>query len=506
MPNNNLSKDPISYWIDSTEKTSFPVLNEDIKVDAAIVGGGLVGISTAYLLKKEGLKVAVVDADKIALGTTGHTTAKITSQHGLIYNKLKIQFGEEKAKLYADSNEYAIKFIESLVRSENIDCDFLHQPAYVYTQTTEYTSVIEAEAKIAAELGIKASHVEEIPLPFKIKNAVRFDNQAQFHPRKYLLHLARKIPGDGSFIFEGTRVVDVEEGTTLKIKTAGGNTISAENLIIASHFPFYDGKGFYFARIYPERSYILGVRIKEKFPEGMFITAEDPGRSLRSQPLQDGELILVGGEHHKTAHGENLMKHYENLRSFAEENYSVIDIPYRWSTQDYHTMDGLPYIGHLTSQTPNIFVATGFAKWGMTNSTISAIMIKDLITKGENPWTEVYSPSRFTPSASASSFITQNTDVVKNLVKGKLEGLPEDLDLQNGKAKVVRIEGNRIGAYKDENGKLHLVDTTCTHMGCELQWNDAEKSWDCPCHGSRYTYTGDVIEGPTKKPLSYLSK
>lgn len=501
-----LTKDPISYWIDSTEETDFSVLDRDIKVDVAIVGGGLAGISTAYLLKKEGLSVAVIEADRIAMGTTGHTTAKVTSQHGLIYNKLKIDFGEEIAKLYAESNEYAVKFIGDLVKSENIQCDFLIQPSYIYTQANEYTSVIEAEAKIATDLGIKAYYVEDIPLPFKIKNAVRFDNQAQFHPRKYILHLAKKIHGDGSFIFEGTRAVDVEEGSTLKIKTSKGNTISAENLLITSHFPFYDGKGFYFTRLYPERSYILGIRIKEKFPEGMFITAEDPGRSLRSQPTDDGELVLVGGEHHKTAHGDNLMKHYENLRDFAKQNYSLVDIPYRWSAQDYHTMDGIPYIGHLTSNTPNIFVATGFAKWGMTSSIVSSVIIRDLITKGENPWEKVYNPSRFTPGVSASSFITQNSDVAKNFVKGKLENLPSDLDIKNGEAKVIRIDGNRIGTYKDENGKLHLIDTTCTHMGCELQWNDAEKSWDCPCHGSRFTYTGDIIEGPAKKNPKYLSK
>lgn len=510
MNNNYLNTDilkrtPLSYWIDSTPKTDYPELDSDIKVDTAIIGGGLVGISTAYLLKKEGLKVAVIDSDKIIMGTTGHTTAKITSQHGLIYTRIKEQLGEENAKQYADANEYAISFIENLVKQENIDCDFSFQPAYVYTQTTEYTAALQAEADITSRLGIKASYIEEIPLPFQIKGALRFDGQAQFHPRKYLLHLSSKIHGDGSYIFEGTTVTDVEEGSTLKIKTKSGNTITASNLIIASHFPFYDGRGLYFTRLYPERSYIIGVRAEEKFPEGMYITAEDPGRSLRSQPTNDGELILVGGEHHKTAHGEHFIKHYENLISFAKEHYTVLDIPYRWSTQDYGTMDGVPYIGHLTSKTPNIYVATGFSKWGMTNSTVSAIMFRDLIMKGENPWTNVYNPSRFTPSASASTFITQNTDVAKNFVKGKLEDLPAEVDLPRGEGKVIRHEGQRIGAYRDEDGKLHLVDTTCTHLGCEVHWNDAEKSWDCPCHGSRFSYKGDVIEGPAKKPLNYLN-
>lgn len=502
---NILINDPLSYWIDSTPKTNFPVLEQDIKTDVAIVGGGLVGITTAYLLKKEGYKVAVIDADRIGMNTTGHTTAKITSQHGLIYNKLKQQFGEEIAHQYAEANEYAIKFINDLVSKEKIDCDFQWKPAYVYTQTTQYTSVIASEAEIASSLGIKASYLDEVPLPFKVKAAVRFDDQAQFHPRKYLLSLANKIPGDGCYIFEGTRAVDVDEGKIVKIKTNNRKTISADNLIIASHFPFYDGLGIYFARIYPHRSYAIGVKIKEKFSDGMFINAEEPTRSLRSQPLDNGELVIIGGEHHKTGHGPNLLNHYEILKKFAEDNYNVIEIPYRWSTQDYNTMDGLPYVGHLTSRTPNIYVATGFGKWGMTNSTVSAIMLRDLITKGSNPWTDAYNPSRFTPSASASSFATQNLDVAKNLFKGKLEMLPETLDIKNGDAKVIRIDGHRIGAYRDEKGKLHLIDTTCTHMGCELQWNSAEKSWDCPCHGSRFTYTGQIMEGPALNTLHYYN-
>jgi glycine/D-amino acid oxidase-like deaminating enzyme/nitrite reductase/ring-hydroxylating ferredoxin subunit len=502
---NHLTNDSLSYWIASTPKTNYPVLNQDVKVDAAVVGGGLAGITTAYLLKREGLKVAVIEADRIAMNTSGHTTAKITSQHGLIYNKFNIQFGEEITRQYAESNEYAIKFMADLIKEENIDCDFSWQPSYVYTHTTEYADVIKAETEIASKLGIKASFVEELPLPFKILAAVKFENQAQFHPRKYLLHLANRLHGDGSYIFEGTRAIDVEEGPQVKVITNKGFTVTADNLIIASHFPFYDGMGLYFTRIYPERSYLLGVRIKEKFPGGMYITAEEPGRSLRSQPYGDGELVMVGGQHHKTAHDGDTLRHYEALRDFAEKTYSVIDIPYRWSAQDYHAMDGLRYVGHLTSRTPNIYVATAFSKWGMTNSTVAGIMLRDLIIKGENPWVDAYNPQRSTPAASYKAFVRENVDVAKELFKHKLEALPDTTDLENGQAKVIRHEGHRLGAYKDEGGKLHVIDTTCTHLGCELEWNTAEKSWDCPCHGSRFSYTGDILEGPAHNPLHYYS-
>lgn len=247
------------------------------------------------------------------------------------------------------------------------------------------------------------------------------------------------------------------------------------------------------------------MQAKEKFPEGLFINAEDPTRSLRSQPFEKGELILVGGENHITAHGKNFKQHYINLKDFAINNFTIEKICYRWSTQDYNTLDGLPYIGRLTANTENIFVATGFKKWGMTNSIVSGIIIKDLITKGENPWAQIYDPRRFISSANAGlSLVKQNIDVAKNLVKGKLAELPQDVKIQNGEGKVLEINGERIGAYRDQNGTLHRVDTTCTHMGCELHWNDAELSWDCPCHGSRFTYEGDIMEGPAHNPLKHL--
>lgn len=500
-----LSVNPQSYWLASTEKTNYPTLEEDIKVDVAIVGGGMAGITTAFLLKKEGLKVAVLEADGILQGTTGHTTAKITSQHGLIYNKIKTQMGEEKARLYADANESAIKMIGNLIEDNNIDCDFSWQPAYIYTQSEDYIQKIMDETKTASSLGIMASYLEEIPLPFPVKAAMRFDGQAQFHPRKYLLALAEKIPGDGCAIFENTKAVDIKEGDPATVITNSGNKVTASNIVIASHYPFYDKPGLYFTRIYPERSYALGITIKDQFPLGMYISAEEPTRSLRSQKYKDKDLIIVGGEHHKTGHGQSTTTHYENLANFAKDVFDVEEILYRWSTQDGHTPDGLPYIGHLTATTPNIYVATAFHKWGMTNSTVSAILLKDLIVKGENPWAQVYDPSRITPSATvAAKFLKENADVAVNLVSGKLLPPEIDYDIEANEGKVIEIEGKRVGAYRDGKGELHIVDTTCTHLGCEVQWNDAETTWDCPCHGSRYSIDGDIIEGPALKPLKKL--
>jgi glycine/D-amino acid oxidase-like deaminating enzyme/nitrite reductase/ring-hydroxylating ferredoxin subunit len=498
-----LTKAPQSYWISSTPQTVYPSLDEDITVDVAIVGGGLVGISTAFLLMNEGLKVAIIEADRIGQGTTGHTTAKITSQHNLIYHYIKKQFGDELAFQYAEANQTSIHTIAGIVKENNIDCDFRWQPAYVFTQSDEYIQKISDEAKTASSLGIKAHYLEHIPLPFSIKAALRFDDQAQFHPRKYLLALAEKISQKGSHIFEQTRAIDIKEGNPNLVITKGGKKVAAEKVIISSHFPFYDGLGLYPARLQPERSYVLGIKIKDSFPEGMFINAENPTRSLRSQRYKDDDLVLVSGEHQKTGEGKNLINHYENLKQFALSTFETDEILYRWSTQDYTTLDKVPYIGHLTSNTPNLFVATGFGKWGMTTSTVSAMIFRDLIIKGESPWQDVYNPSRFNFKASVGQFFKQNVGVAANFLSGKLLPLPSNVDINLGEGKVVEIHNKRVGAYRDEKNKLHLIDTTCTHMGCELNWNDAEKTWDCPCHGSRFTYDGDIVEGPAHHQLNH---
>jgi len=497
-----LTKLPKSFWMDSVPKTAYASLKEDLRVDVAIVGGGITGILSALLLGNYGLKVAILEGGHILQSTTGHTTAKITSQHGLIYNKIKSKIGTELARQYADANETAIRMIEKIAKENNIQCDFIPQSSYVYTMLDEYIEKINLETEAASSLGIKASYLEDTPLPFIVKAAVRFDDQAQFHPLKFLLPLADKISHKGTQIFENTRIVNIEEGSGYELFTDKGKKITAEKVIIASHYPFYNKHGMYFARIYPERSYVLAIKAKEKYPGGMYITAEEPGRSLRSQASETGELILVGGEHHKTGQSPNTQKHYEELIKFAGENFTVTDIPYRWSTQDCMTLDDIPYVGHFTSETPNLYVATGYGKWGMTNSMASAMLLRDLIINGDSPWKDVYSPSRKTVSASAKNFIVQNLNVAEELIEGKVSPLPDEADIKPGEGKIIEKDGQRTGLYRDDKGILHIVDTTCPHMGCELNWNPAEKSWDCPCHGSRFTYKGDVIEGPAVKPLN----
>ncbi len=491
---------PQSYWIASTKSTDYPALDQDVEVDVAIVGGGIAGITCAYLLKKENRKVAVIEAHRIAHATTGHTTAKITSQHGLTYSKMIEQLGREKAQQYAQANQYAIDMIEELVNSEEIDCDFSRQSAYIYTQSQQYVDKIQREVDAASSLGIRAYNLQQLPFQLDITAAVRFDNQAQFHPRKYILALAGKIPGDGSHIFEQSRAVDFQEDPCTVI-TENGHKVTASKMIIASHFPAYGSNGYYFARMYPERSYAVGVTVSEDFPEGMYITAEDPVRSLRHTPLKGGKLIIVAGERHKPGEGANTNTHYMNLVKFAKQTFDVTDIPFRWSTHDYTTMDDVPYVGVIASGSPNVYVATGFRKWGMTNGTASAILLKDLIVKGESPWAAVYDPSRFKADPMVKNLATTNLNLAKHLIGDKLRPVPRDIDIAPGEARIITHDGQKVGIYKDNEGKVHSVIAICTHMGCDLAWNAAELSWDCPCHGSRFTYDGDIIYGPALKSL-----
>ncbi|MGV8981228.1 FAD-dependent oxidoreductase [Clostridium sp.] len=502
--NNELS--PKSYWLDSTPETNYPTLEEDINVDIVIIGGGITGITTALLLKKEGFKIALIEADKIAQGTSGHTTAYITSQHDIIYSDLIKNMGFEKAKQYADANEGAIDFIENTVKEYNMDCDFCRLPAYIYTTDENFIDTIKEETRAAKSLGIKAKYHEELDLPFSIKGALCFENQAQFHPRKYLLKLAEIIHGNDSKIYEHTRAVDIKHDKLYTVITDTGFKVIASKVILASHFPFYDGLGLYFARLRPERSYVITAKIKNDLPKGTFVDAGDTGWYFRLQKYRDSQMIIIGGQDHKTAHGGDMMEHYENLKKFAEQNFTVEEFLYRWSTQDYITIDGVPYVGNLTSKSENIYVATGYGEWGMTNGTAAANILRDIIIKKENPYQEVYNPSRHISTEGIKNFVKENYDVAVELIKGKLNDGQHNIDLKNDEGKIVELHGERYGAYRDKNGELHIVDITCTHVGCELKWNSAEKSWDCPCHGSRFSFEGDIVEGPAVRKLNHYKE
>ncbi|WP_026906498.1 FAD-dependent oxidoreductase [Paucisalibacillus globulus] len=496
---------PEPYWRDNIDFPSFPKLEESIKADVGIVGGGIVGITAAYLLSKQNVKVALIDAGVILNGTTGHTTAKITAQHDIIYDEFIKHFGEDKTKLYFHAQMEAKAFIEKTIQELNIDCDFSEQDAVIYTNSDEYITQLENEKKAYDQLDIEGELTDSVSLQVPHKKALIMKNQAQFHPLKFLKVLAEESMKNGALIFENTTAIDVEYNKHPAIITREGHRIVCRYIIEASHFPFYDGQGFYPTRMYAERAYALAIKAKKKFPGGMYISAETPTRSLRSAMLDGEEVWIIVGEKHKTGQGKSTIEHYQALLDFAEEHLGIEEVLYRWSTQDLTTLDKLPYIGRVSEAEEAVFVATGFRKWGMSNGIVAAKILTDLISEKNSPYADLYTPSRFQADPSLRKFVRTNADVAKHLIKGKLEFTDNNIKaLSADEATVTRINGKRTGVYKDKEDKYHAVDTTCTHMGCEVEWNSGERTWDCPCHGSRFSYTGEVMEGPAKRPLEQV--
>ncbi|OIK15871.1 (2Fe-2S)-binding protein [Bacillus sp. MUM 116] len=499
----NTNKFPKTYWRE-IELPSFEALKEDLSVDVAIVGAGITGITAAYLLSKEGLKVALLEAGGVLNGTTGHTTAKVTAQHGIIYDELINHFGEENARLYYESHSNAIQFVEKMVNEKGIDCDFSKQDAYIYATTEQYKQQLETEMSAYERLGIDGALKDTIPFKIQTTGALMMRNQAQFHPLKFLKALLDEAVSAGCKVFENTPAIDLEEEETShpKVVTKEGHIVTCKKVIIASHFPFYDKPGLYFARMYASRSYAIGIKMSEEYPGGMYINAESPPRSIRYTPFNGENLLIIGGENHKTGQGVDTLSHFKALEDFTKDVFGISEYTYRWSAQDLVTLDRVPYIGQITENKENVLVATGYKKWGMTTGIFAGHLLTDYVLERDNQYKELYSPSRFQADPDLKQVISTNADVAKHLLKGKLEYVPKDPgDLQPGEGSVVVHKGKRAGAYKDENGKLYIVDTTCTHIGCETEWNHAEKSWDCPCHGSRFSYSGEVIEGPALKPL-----
>ncbi|WP_026702225.1 FAD-dependent oxidoreductase [Salibacterium aidingense] len=497
---------PRSLWRESEDVPSFPKIEEDLSVDVTIVGAGITGFTAAYLLAMEGVNVALVEAKNVLEGTTGYTTAKISSQHGLIYEDLIRTFGEEKAQLYFQANEKALSFIHRTAEKRQIDCDLRTDDVYLYTSREENRKQVEKEAKAYEKLGINGgSAASEIDLPYQVKEALVLRNQAQFHPVKFCRGLVRSIQDNGGLIFEQTRVVDIHHKDKPEIKTAQGYRVQSSQVIVSSHFPFNDSDGKYYSRLHAERSYVLAVRPRSPIPKGMYINADSPVRSLRSAPMEDGEdLLLIGGESHPVGkHEENTSQKYQKLKEYGEKYFGIEAIPYRWSAQDLVTLDKVPYIGPMVSGKENVLVATGYAKWGMSNGIIAGSILSDHVLQRENEYSSLFDPTRKKRKREdIVSFVKENTDVGKELVKGKLKQSQKGLkELEHDEGAVVEWNGKKAGAYRNQKGELFLVDTTCTHMGCEVVWNDGERSWDCPCHGSRFSYTGEVIEGPAAKPL-----
>jgi glycine/D-amino acid oxidase-like deaminating enzyme len=471
-----------SIWLETAPpQPERPRLDRDVTADVAVIGGGIVGVTTALLLQEAGATVILLEANRIGHGVTGHTTAKVTSQHGLMYEQLRSRHGADAARAYGAANEDALSWVAARVSADAIDCGWRRRASYVHSSER---SQIEREARAAADAGLPATLVESAPLPYATGAAVRFDDQAEFHAQRYLLALAEQLVE----VYEHTHAVEVGDA----VRTPGG-AVTAGHTIVATHFPFPD-RSLAFARVHPMRSYAIACRIDGTPPDGMFISADSPTRSIRGVPLDGEELLLVGGESHRPGTGGDTREHYAALEDFAREHWSVRSADHRWSAQDNISVDGLPLIGALTPLEPRILMATGFAKWGMTNGTAAALLLTDLVLGRETPYADLFDPNRLNVRASAKEFVSENAKVGLHFVADRVRkpGTRPLEDLEPGEGDVA--------------GGLVAVSATCTHLGCQVNFNAAERSWDCPCHGSRFAVDGTVLQGPAvhrleRKPL-----
>ncbi len=474
-----------SIWTESCLIKEREPLKGNIEAEIAVIGAGLAGLLAASALQKAGRRTIVLEANRIASGQTRNTTAKITSQHGMIYRRLIDTVGKSKARQYAMANEAAVETYRRLIAEENIDCSFKERSAFVYGNDGKE---LEAEAEAASSLGLPASFVRETALPFPTAGAVRFAHQAQFHPLQFIDHIARPLT-----VYENTSALRVEDD---QIETTGGQ-VRAKQIVFACHYPFVNFPGMYFARMHQERSYVLALESASRV-DGMWIGSGEGAFSFRNYK----DLLLLGGGGHRC--GENRAGgKYELLRKMAKSWFPDSREIAHWSAQDCVSADGIPYIGRYAESRPNWYVATGFHKWGMTSAMASAMLLRDLICGRENPYADVFAPDRF-DAKTLTGIAAEGGQAVKGLAK-ELFQIPAEraAEIPGGHGGVVLLHGEKVGVYKTEDGRLYPVDIRCPHLGCQLEWNPDERSWDCPCHGSRFDRFGHLISGPAQEDLAH---
>jgi glycine/D-amino acid oxidase-like deaminating enzyme/nitrite reductase/ring-hydroxylating ferredoxin subunit len=493
-----------SYWMDSTSLTAYPPITDDVEVDVAVIGGGIAGICTAWELTRAGRQVAVVEADRIVAGTTGYTTAKLTAQHSLIYDRLRSTFNVETARRYAASQLDAIDRVAAVTTELGIDCDLERLPAYTYVTSAGQVEQIRAEVDAAIAAGLPASLVTDTALPFEVAAAIRVDDQAQFHPRRYLLALAEDLTRRGGRVFERTRITGLDEGEPCRLTTEAGAIVTAREVVVATHYPIFD-RAALFTRLVPRRELVVAAPIAAADdPGGMYLTTEDNTRSVRTAPWRDGQrLLIITGEHFKPG-TDGVDERWRRLAEWSLAHFNTDGLAYHWAAQDNTTADTMPYVGRFHPGAEHVWVATGFNAWGMSNGVMAGRLLAALICGETLPWADIYDPRRIHPTMEAGTFLKANLTVAGHFIGDRLRPshLDSPDDLPAGAGAIMRIAGQRCAVYRDSSGDLHAVSATCTHLGCTVAFNDAEQTWDCPCHGSRFAPDGSVLHGPATEPLA----
>ena len=493
-----------SLWNSFSDTTNFPKLNEDTEVDVAIVGGGITGISTAQLLAKAGYSVAVLEARKVGGGTTSHSTGNLYYDIDQVLSSLQSKYDNEIIRKVVNSRNSAVDFIEKNVQDFHLDCDFKRVPSFLYSSNKENADKIDKEFETALEAGVRMEVATKDEVPFKMVRGVKVDRQAQFNSMRYVQGLANAVENESCRIYENTRVEEFEEGEDkVTLRTTGG-TVTAKYAVHATHTP-KGVKIMFHTVLGPYREYGVAAELTSgEYPEGIFWGYYGAGEkvSIRSYSRGDEKFIIAVGQPHKVGQAKDNIQHIENLISFLKEHFDLGEIRHRWGGQHYKPADMLPYIGPQAEGSRQ-YIATGFSTDGLTYGTLAATLISDHIAGKDNPYAEIYKASRFTPGKSAGEFMKENLNVAAQFV----QGLPFKRDeeelrlLKNGEGRIIEKDGHKVAASRSENGELNLHSAFCTHMNCVVHWNNAERTWDCPCHGSRFNQQGGVLEGPAIDPL-----
>lgn len=490
-----------SYWNRTAVEKPYPSPDKNINTEILILGGGITGVTCAYCLAKSGARPVLIEAEDLCGGSTGNTTGKITIQHGVIYKNLIDKYGGDVARLFAESQADAVEFVAGRAKEHSIPCQFTENTAFLYARSSGERELLEAEHEAALELGIHAEMAEEPSFPPGGCLSLGYKNQAVFHPVRYVLALAAAAAAMGAEIYCGTKAVRLEDGDLKTVFCENGVQIHAKHVVMATQYPFYDGPNLFFTRLYAKRAYAVAFRGRREWPPGSYISIGDPVRSVRTHTENGERILIVAGESHPTGRGEEDMeKHYEALEEFAAEIAGAGEILARWSAQDYETPDQIPYIGRISDRS-DLFVASGFGKWGMSSGTLAGILISELIRKGNCRYEELYSRTRSDYMSSLGKTLSGVLSPIGELIRSKLEGTESIAGIRQGEGRVINFQGHKAGIYRDYNDEVTVLDVSCTHMGTGLNFNPAEKTWDCPAHGGRFNTGGKLLEGPPKHDL-----
>jgi glycine/D-amino acid oxidase-like deaminating enzyme/nitrite reductase/ring-hydroxylating ferredoxin subunit len=493
-----LTKRPLSLWLDKSGRPPHPPLATDDQADVVVVGAGIVGLTTAVLLARAGRRVVVLDRRDVGAVTTGHTTGKATVLHGLRYARIIRKHDVATARAYATANRVGLKWIVDEAQQAGAHVE--NRPAYTYVADAEGARHVEDEVAALRSAGVSADLTTDTGLPFPVVAAVRVDDQAQLDPIPHVDRLAREVTVAGGAVHGRTEVVSVRSGTPCRVTTAGGQSVRSDYVVLATGMPFVD-RGLFFARLEPMRSYGIALPLEGPAPKGMYLSADRVTRSVRTAVGPDGRRhLVVGGEGHKVGQGSPTLPRLETLAAWAFEHFPVRDVTHRWSAQDYRPVDLLPYIGPAWPGTDRVLTATGFDKWGMTNGTAAGMVLADTIMADPPEWATTFNSNRVDVLASAGSIAAANADVVVHLAVGWLR---PDISVRMPDEGQGVVERRGIGkvARSCVDGATRTVSAKCTHIGGVVDWNDAERSWDCPLHGSRFAPDGSVLEGPATHPL-----